>query len=161
MNIGTHLMFRRQKNVKMHRVIESKIMFMRKKVEVIQEVIMILQGKVTSGIGTAKMWVGKIEKVFKEKTGMKVFHGTLNIKLENDYMIDPDWIIRPAEFGGTENVLVKKCKIMNEATYMVRAEKNQKGQGDHNLKIIEIVSDINFREKYNLKDNENILIEII
>ena len=39
---------------------------------------MILQGKATSGIGIAKMWVSKIENIFKEKTGMSVFHGTLN-----------------------------------------------------------------------------------
>ena len=41
-----------------------------------------LYGKITSGLGTAKMWVGKIESVFEEKTKIKLFHGTLNIKLE-------------------------------------------------------------------------------
>ena len=29
---------------------------------------MILQGKATSGIGIAKMWVSKIENIFKEKS---------------------------------------------------------------------------------------------
>lgn len=121
---------------------------------------MILNGQVTSGLGTAKMWVSRIDEIFEKKTGMKVFHGTLNIKLEGDYLIEPDWIIKPEEFGGTQKVLVKKCKILEHEAYIVRAEKNQTGQGDHNLKIIEIVSDINFREEYNLKDNENIMISI-
>ena len=121
---------------------------------------MILKGKVTTGIGTAKMWVGKIEKIFEEKTNIKVFHGTLNIKLEEEYVINPDWIIKPEEFGGTQNVLIKKCKIKDNIAYIVRAEKNQLGKGEHNLKIIEIVSNINFREKYNLKDEENIEIQI-
>lgn len=119
---------------------------------------MVLNGKVTSGIGTAKMWVGKVEKIFEEKTGLKVFHGTLNIRLEEDYVIKPDLIIKPEEFGGTQNVLVKKCEILGNIAYIVRAEKNQKGEGDHNLKIIEIVSEINFREKYKLKDGDNIKI---
>ncbi len=118
-----------------------------------------LQGKVTTGIGTAKMWVGKIEKAFQEKTNIKLYNGTLNIKLDDDYIIEPDWIIKPEEFGGTQNVLVKKCKIMENIAYIVRAEKNQKGIGDHNLKIIEIVSDINFRKTYNLEDNQNIIIQ--
>ena len=122
---------------------------------------MILNGKVTSGIGTAKMWVSKIEEVFKKKTKMQVFHGTLNIRLEEDYILEPDWIIAPEEFGGTEKVLVKKCKILEQEAYIVRAEKNQKGQGEHDLKIIEIVSNINFREQYNLKDNEKIIVEIL
>lgn len=121
---------------------------------------MILNGKVTSGIGTAKMWVGKIEKIFEEKTGIQVFRGTLNIKLNEDYIIEPDWIIKPEEFGGTQNVLVKKCEILGKEAYIVRAEKNQTGQGDHDLKIIEIVSNINFREKYEIQDNEDITIKI-
>lgn len=121
---------------------------------------MILYGKVTSGLGTAKMWVSKIQKVFEEKTNMKVFYGTLNIKLNQDYFIEPDFVIKPNDYGGTQNVLVKKCKIMDNTAYIVRAEKNQNGQGDHNLQIVEIVSDINFREKYKLQDNEDIKVII-
>jgi len=117
-----------------------------------------LKGKVASGIGIAKMWVSKIEEIFEKKTGIKVYHGTLNIKLEEDYIIKPDWIIKPEEFGGTQNVLVKKCEIMGQEAYIVRAEKNQTGQGDHDLKTIEIVSNINFRETYNLKDQDCIEI---
>ena len=117
-----------------------------------------LKGKVASGLGTAKIWVSKIEDIFKQKTGMKVYHGTLNIKLEEDYIIEPDWIIKPEEFGGTQNVLVKKCKINGHEAYIVRAEKNQTGQGDHDLKIIEIISNINLRQTYNLHDQDNIII---
>ena len=119
---------------------------------------MVLDGIVTSGIGTAKMWVGKIEKVFEDKTGLKVFHGTLNVKLEEDYIIEPDWIIKPEDFGGTQNVLIKKCEILGNIAYIVRAEKNQIGEGEHSLKIVEIVSDVNFRKKYRLRDGENMHI---
>lgn len=119
-----------------------------------------LTGIVSSGIGTAKMWVSKIEKVFKDKTNIKLFHGTLNIILNEDFIIDPDWVIKPEEFAGTQNVLVKKCRIFDREAYIVRAEKNQKGQGEHNLKVIEIVSDINLRETYKIKDNDEIKISI-
>lgn len=122
---------------------------------------MILKGKVTKGIGIAKMWVGKIEKVFKDKTGVTVFQGTLNIELNKKYIIKPDLIIKPEEFGGTENVLVKRCEILGNEAYIVRAEKNQKGQGEHDLRILEIVANFNFREKYGLKDNDEIEVKII
>ena len=105
------------------------------------------------------MWERKIESVFEEKNKIKLFHGTLNIKLENDYIIDPDWIIKPEEYGGTQNVLVKKCKVLGHIAYAVRAEKNQIGKGDHDLKILEIVSDINFRKEYNLKDGTCVTVE--
>ena len=32
---------------------------------------MILEGKVTSGIGTAKIWVKKIEDIFQEKLDIR------------------------------------------------------------------------------------------
>lgn len=121
---------------------------------------MVLEGIVTSGIGTAKIWVSKIEKIFKEKTGSTLFNGTLNIKLDTEYIVEPDWIIKPKQFGGTENVLVKKCEIMGNKAYIVRAEKNQKGNGEHDLKILEIVADFSFREKYKLKDKDNIQIKV-
>lgn len=121
---------------------------------------MFIEGKVTSGIGTAKMWVGKIEKVFKEKTGMKAYHGTLNIYLKKKYIVIPDFIINPEEYGGTQKVLVKKCKIFENEAYIVRTEKNQNGQGEHDLQTIEVISNICFREKYKLNDEEKIIIQI-
>ena len=121
---------------------------------------MVLEGKVATGLGVAKKWVSKIDSIFEAETGMKVFHGTLNIILESDYIVKPDWIIKPSQYGGTQNVLVQKCKIMDTVAYIVRAEKNQLGKGDHDLKVIEIISDISFRKQYRLKDNDTISIQV-
>ena len=84
-----------------------------------------LIGVVTSGLGTAKTFVKMIEKTFKEKTNLNVFPGTLNVKLKKDFLVKPDFIIRPEEFGGNQNVLVQKCLVLNQSSYIVRAEKNQ------------------------------------
>lgn len=119
-----------------------------------------LEGIVIDGLGKAKYWVGKISTVFKEKTNYNLVLGTLNIKLNEPYIINPDFIIKKEEFGGTENVLVKKCKILGKEAYMVRAEKNQKNNGEHGLDIIEIVGDVNFRETYNLMNNQRIIVSI-
>lgn len=48
---------------------------------------MTLKGKVKSGLGNASYWVEKIDKIFNEKFGMKLFYGTLNIELEKPYKI--------------------------------------------------------------------------
>lgn len=127
---------------------------------------MILEGNVISGIGVAKIWVQKIENVFKEKLEIKLFPGTLNIKLKEGYTVIPDIVIRPEEFGGTQNVFVQKCNITDKKTgniekaFIVRAEKNAIQKGDYDTDVVEIVSSINFREKYNLKDNDLVLVEI-
>lgn len=128
---------------------------------------MILVGTVVSGLGTAKTWVKMIEEVFQKKTGMKLFPGTLNIKLRDGYTVKPYLVLKPNEYGGTQNVLIQKCNITNiknnnsTEAYIVRAEKNAGKNGDHAVDIVEIVSDVNLRKKYNLKDNDFISIEII
>lgn len=119
-----------------------------------------IEGNVIKGLGTATYWVKKIEKAFYKKTGMKLEAGTLNIKLEDEYIFNPDFIIEAKEYGGTQNVFIQKCKILNENAYIVRAEKNAKKQGDYGLNIIEIVSDVNFRKTYGIKDGEKVIIVI-
>lgn len=116
---------------------------------------MILKGKVKKGLGNASFWVEKIEKVFYEKTGMRLFYGTLNIELEQPYEFENYWIIKQEEYGGTQNVFVQKCKIYDIESYIVRAEKTA-----HKSNVIEIVSNIKFREKLSLKDNDTINVVI-
>ena len=122
---------------------------------------MILIGNVTKGMGTAKKFINMMQKSFYEKTNIKLYPGTLNVKLNEPYILIPDYIVKPEEYGGTFNVQIQKCKVLDENAYLVRSEKNTKDQGDYGQDIIEIVSNVNFREKYNLKDGDriNILIQ--
>lgn len=119
-----------------------------------------LQGKVIKGLGEAKFWVGKINKIFKEEFQMNLFPGTLNIKLEQNYKMENYAIISPEKYGGIYDVYVKKCLIFDKEAYILRTSKNETGNGDHPLTIIEIVSDINLREKFNLKDDAEVQINI-
>ena len=49
---------------------------------------MTLKGKVKKGLGNANFWIKKVEDIFYTKTGMKLFHGTLNIELETPYELE-------------------------------------------------------------------------
>lgn len=122
---------------------------------------MILQGKVTSGIGEASFWVAKIKDIFKEKTNMELYLGTLNIKLKEKYEIKDNYIlIHKEEYGGTQELYVQPCKVLGHSAYIIRTENNASGKGDHPLDLIEILSDINFRKTYKLKDNDLIKVEV-
>ena len=121
---------------------------------------MILKGEVVKGLGKAKIFVNMMEKSFYEKTNVHLYSGTLNIKLENEYELNVDFLIKPEEYGGKFNVQVQKCQVFEDVAYIVRSEKNIRNEGDHKQDIIEIVSDVNFREKYNLKDGDNINVQI-
>ena len=85
---------------------------------------------------------------------MRLFHGTLNIELETPYELENYWIIGKEEYGGTQEVYVQECKILDRKAYIVRSEKTA-----HKSNIIEIVSDVNFRECFNLQDEDIIEIE--
>ena len=120
----------------------------------------VLKGKVKSGLGNANIWVGKAKKIFKEKYGMDLFLGTLNIELDRDIVLEENEKILPYEYGGTFDVYVKECEILGIKAYILRTEKNNKINGDHPLNIIEIVTDVNMRKQYKLKDDDEILIYI-
>ena len=116
---------------------------------------MILKGKVVDGLGNASIWVKKIEEIFFKKYGIKLFSGTLNIKLEEEYNLDNYWIIKPKEYGGKQKVYVQECELLGNKSYIVRAEKTF-----HKADIIEIISAVNFREKYKLKNDDIVEINL-
>jgi CTP-dependent riboflavin kinase len=120
---------------------------------------MTLEGKIKSGLGEASFWVKKIEKIFEEITKIKLFPGTLNIELNQEYNLkNPTYILTKEKYKGTENLYIKECILFGHKSFIIRTEKNSTKEGDHPLNIIEIVSDINFRKSYNLKDGDSISI---
>lgn len=55
---------------------------------------------------------------------------------------------------------MKECGILGHKSYILRTDKNMSENRDHPLNLIEVISDINFREIYNLKDEDEIKIEV-
>lgn len=122
---------------------------------------MILTGKVKSGLGEASFWMKKAERAFEQKIGYKLFNGTLNIELDKEYILDGAVdVVHKEEYGGFQEVYIKECNVLGHKSYILRTEKNSGKNGDHPLNLIEIISDVNFREKYNLKDGDAIEIVI-
>lgn len=121
---------------------------------------MILEGQIVKGMGKAKKFITMMNKHFYSKTGITLFPGTLNIKLVKPYNLSVDYIIKAEEYGGSFNVQIQKCKVLQEDAYIVRSEKNTADTGDYKQDVIEIVSNVNFRDKYSLKDGDLIKIEI-
>lgn len=123
---------------------------------------MILKGKVTAGLGEAKNWIKKIKNIFREKTGMDLYEGTLNINIGKQVFIDNAvFTIKPEEYGGDHIILVKECDFLGNKSYILRTIENNQGIGTQDINVIEIVSNINFRKQYNLKNDEivNIIIK--
>lgn len=121
---------------------------------------MILEGKIVKGIGKARIFVNMMKDIFYKKTNMELFPGTLNVELNRPYNLTATYIIKAEEYGGKYNVQVQECTLLGNKAYIVRSEKNLQKEGDYDKNIIEIVSDINFRKEYNLKDGKALEIYI-
>ena len=103
----------------------------------------------------------KAEEAFEKKIGLKMFNGTLNIELNKDFILKGKMdIMSKDEYGGTQNIFIKECNILGHKSYIIRTDKNISENRDHPLNILEIISDVNFRKEYNLKDGDEIKILI-
>ncbi len=90
-----------------------------------------------------------------------MFNGTLNVEVEKNYVFEGNIdVMHKEEYGGVQEVYIKECKVLGHKSYILRTEKNMTKNGDHPLNLLEIISDVNFRKEYNLKDGDKIEIVI-
>ncbi len=123
--------------------------------------MVILTGKLISGIGDFSFWIDKLQDYYFKKTGMKLYPGTLNVQLEKPYSL-PKRVIRleKEEYGGTVSVNMVPCRIFGIKAFILRTDKNEAGLGRYPKTIIEVASDIKLRDKYNLKDGDLVEVEV-
>ncbi len=121
----------------------------------------VLKGVVVSGVGNFSFWLQKLEGFYMQKTGMRLFPGTLNLRLAEPYSL-PAHVIRleKEEYGGTVSVSLWPCTIFGRRAFLLRTDKNAAGQGDHSRNIIEIATDIKLRDAYGLNDGDEVEVHL-
>ena len=128
---------------------------------------MILRGKVKSGLGDLSKRMEQLETYYTAKTGLKLFPGSLNIELEEDFIVPSNSIranvirLEKEEYGGAVSVSILPCKIFDRKAFIIRTDKNNAGQGHHPLNIIEVATDVKLREHYGINDGDMVEIEIL
>ncbi|MDP6635672.1 MAG: DUF120 domain-containing protein [Phycisphaerae bacterium] len=123
---------------------------------------MIFTGIVKSGKGDFSFWLDKLAEHYTRKLGVKLFPGTLNVHLINQsYRIPSDCIrLEKEEYGGTVSVSIGKCRIFGREAFILRTDSDTGKLGDSPESILEIASDVNFRQTYGLKDEDVVEVEI-
>jgi riboflavin kinase, archaea type len=121
----------------------------------------VLRGKVESGIGDFGQWVEKLSAHYERKTGMKLYPGTLNIRLANPYTVPSGSIrLETHEYGGTVSVNIVPCRVVGRRGFILRTDANNDGTGRHPRTLVEIASDVKLRDEYKLADGDEISVEI-
>jgi riboflavin kinase, archaea type len=123
---------------------------------------LVLKGKVKSGKGHFS-WVMKnisgLWDLYKQKSGLTIFPGTLNVELAEDFSIPQNSKrIEASEYGGTVSVSFCECEIEKIKGLIIRTDKNESGKGDHPKTIIEIAAEENLRKELNLEDGDEVQI---
>ena len=119
-----------------------------------------LFGKVASGMGNFAYWIEKLAEHYERKTGVKLFPGTLNVRLEAPYSL-PRCVTRleGEEYGGTVSVNIVPCSILGKKAFILRTDANEDGRGHHPKTIVEIAADVKLRDYFHLSDGDSVEIE--
>ena len=121
----------------------------------------ILRGVVVSGMGNFSFWLEKLESYYTQKTGMQLFPGTLNLRLDQPYSLPADVIrLEKEEYGGTVSVRMVRYRIFDRPAFLLRTDANEAGRGHHPKNVIEIATDIKLRDLYHLRDGDEVEVHL-
>jgi riboflavin kinase len=119
----------------------------------------ILKGKLVTGVGNFSFWIEKLQDHYRNKTGIKLFPGTLNIELAEPFDLPRERArLEAEEYGGTVSVSIVPCKVFGRAAVILRTDKAD--QETESRKIIEVACEVKLREHYQLQDGDLIEVEV-
>jgi riboflavin kinase len=119
-----------------------------------------LRGRVVSGRGDFGHWIELLSEFYEQKTGMRLYPGTLNLELPSEYSLPANVErLEAREYGGRVSVSIVPCRILNHPAFLLRTDQNEQGTGHHSRNIIEIATDIRLRDTYQLRDGDMVEIE--
>jgi len=120
-----------------------------------------LTGKVGSGKGDFAQWIAKLENHYERKTGMRLFPGTLNVHLDQEYRLPAKRIrLEGSEYGGNVSVNLVPCTLFGRRAFILRTDANEEARGDHPRSVVEIATDIKLRDTYRLVDGSIVTVEV-
>ena len=123
--------------------------------------MLVLRGEVTSGRGDFGQWIEKLQDHYERKTGMRLFPGTLNLRLSEPFSLSGDVIrLEKEEYGGRVSVSMIPCRILGREAFILRTDQNENGSGHHPKTILEIATDVKLRDAFGLVDGDTVEVEI-
>lgn len=121
----------------------------------------ILRGRVISGAGNFSYWIEKLSDHYQRKTGLKLFPGTLNILLDEEYRRPRHFLrLEKEEYGGTVSVSIIPCRIFGRPAFILRTDKAEFGGIAGDRHVIEVATDVKLRDEHHLKDGDAVEVEV-
>ena len=122
---------------------------------------MILRGVVETGVGNFGFWIDRLHEHYRRKTGLALYPGTLNLRLDSEFDLPEERIrLEAHEYGGTVSVNIVPCMVFEREAVILRTDKNDSERGQHSRCIIEVATDIGLRETYGLRDGDRVEVTV-
>jgi riboflavin kinase len=119
--------------------------------------VVVLTGKVFTGVGNFSYWIERLREHYRRKTGMSLFPGTLNVRLEEEYGVprgSPR--LEAEEYGGTVSVNIVPCRILGERAVILRTDAAELDSRH----VVEVACEVKLRDKYGLRDGDVVRVEV-
>ena len=79
------------------------------------------------------------------------------MQLEDDYDLHDQRIrLEAREYGGNVSVNIIPCKIFDQPAFVLRTDPNDAGLGGHPRDIVEIAAGVKLRDRFDLKDGDQV-----
>lgn len=118
----------------------------------------VLKGRVVTGVGNFSFWIEKLQDLYREKTGMRLFPGTLNIQLDEPFELPRERArLEAEEYGGTVSVSIVPCRVFGREAFILRTDKAD--SEPESKKILEVACEVKLREQHQLRDGD--LVEVV
>jgi riboflavin kinase len=118
----------------------------------------VLKGKLVTGVGNFSYWIEKLQDHYREKTGMRLFPGTLNVELDEPFYLPRARArLEAEEYGGTVSVSIVPCEVFGRPAVILRTDKAD--SEPQSRKIIEVACEVKLREQHRLRDGD--VVEVV
>jgi riboflavin kinase len=119
----------------------------------------VLKGRVVTGVGNFSYWIERLQEHYLEKTGMRLFPGTLNIQLDEPYELPQErGRLEARDYDGTVSVNIVPCRVFGRRAVILRTEKAD-GEPE-SRKVIEVACEVKLREQHGLRDGDWVEVEV-
>jgi hypothetical protein len=121
-----------------------------------------LKGSVSTGFGVAGKNLRHVLDLIVARAGLpRVEEGTLNIAINEPYIVPAEAIITALEYDGLEDIKLQRCRIRGLRAVIMRPSKHETVPGfGHGTSHIELLSHVHLRTRLKLHDGDEVEVEI-
>jgi CTP-dependent riboflavin kinase len=126
----------------------------------------IFEGKVVDGWQLATPNLNPVMELIKVRTGLtKLWPGTLNLQLSEDYIVKADAVIKPEEYpsnrihGTNETIKFQRCLAGAYKALIMRPDTHEAG-GGHGTNHFEIMSSVRLRDALKLTNGDVLKVQV-